>query len=177
MNVVKMRKSVVINNFLVQSSSAFVGVAYNFALSQVTDSTQLLTVFDQYRVNAIEIFLRPVAMPITATVQPIGVMYTVIDYDDSTPLTTAVYMLAYDNCIATSTVESQRRCFKPRVANALYGGSTFTSYGNERAPWIDSTSYTVPHYGLKAGVDQGNSTQLQTWSLVANVELEFRQAR
>jgi hypothetical protein len=178
MQSLPMRKSYALDNWLVQSSSAFVSSAYSFALSQITDASSLATVFDQYRVLAVEVVLRPVASDlIAATVLPTGLLYTVIDYDDTSVLTNGTLYTAYDNCIVTDTSRSQRRCFRPRVAAALYGGSTFTSYGNVPAPWIDCTSNTVPHYGIKVGIDQGNSTQLQTYSLTATVEIEFRQVR
>jgi len=173
-----MRKSFVVDQWLSQNSSSFSAATYSFQLNQITDATSLQTVFDQYRVLAMEIVLRPHATElIAATALPVGTVYTVIDYDDTSALLTGNLYTAYDNCIVTNTGTAQRRCFRPRVASALYGGTAFTSYGNIPAPWIDAASNTVPHYGMKAGVDQGASTQLNTYSLYVTVEIEFRQVR
>jgi hypothetical protein len=178
MNIVRLRKNVDFVAFLSQSSSTFISNVYNFFLGQITDVTQLAAVFDQYRVRGLECVLRPAASQgLSATVLPSGLLYTVIDYDDGTSLTPGSAYTAYDNCITTNTYSAQRRCFKPRVAKAVYSGSAFTSFSNEVAPWIDSVSTGVPHYGLKAGIEPGNSTQLQVYSLQVSVELEFRQSR
>jgi hypothetical protein len=154
------------------SSYAFV------ANASITDFTSWAAVFDQYRVLGIELFLEPSTTEalITGTA-PLGRLYTVIDYDDSSALTSISAACAYDNCISTTLNQRQRRCFAPRVALAAYGTGAFTSYTNEAAPWIDCASGAVNHYGLKAIVDTGAAGALGVWNLLVRTHVEFRAAR
>jgi hypothetical protein len=165
--------------FLAQSASIPVSVAFNGqASSLITDWSSWAAVFDQYRIVGLEIFIEPVSGTSLATsTLPSGKLYTVIDYDDSTVLATINAALAYDNCIATTSYQRQRRCFAPRIALAAYGSSAFSSYANEAAPWIDCSSGTVEHYGLKAITEAGTAGALIVWMLTCRAEVEFRAAR
>lgn len=130
--------------------------AFGFTLvSLCGDYANLVSVFDQYKIEAIEVVFRPrsnVELVGTTSTTSNGFLSTVIDYDDATNLTAMQQAQNYDNCITTSVLQPQRRCFRPRVAVAAYSGA-FTSFKNEPAGWIDAASTGVVHYGVKLAID------------------------
>jgi hypothetical protein len=147
------------------------------AATSCTDFSSLAAVFDQYRINMIEIRLTPHAPNafITST-QPVGQLYTVLDYDDATALASGAAAVAYSDCIVSPPYANQRRCFRPRVALAAYSGA-FTSYANVASPWIDASSSTVNHYGVKTWIDPGAAGALAVYDLVVRTHFEFRSTR
>jgi len=173
-------KSSNIEGWLTQSSTLFQSVAPVFTVAnQCTDFTALAGVFDQYRFVSIECTAIPRINSATggSTTAMAGQLYTVLDYDDNTVLSSVAAALAYDNCIASPAYQLQRRCFAPRIALAAYGGVSFTAYANSAAQWIDCSSSTVVHYGLKACCDAGIAAALQVWDLQIRAFIEFRATR
>jgi len=172
------RKLLASDGFIQQSSTVptYGTLTVSFA-NNCTDYTSLAAVFDQYRIMAVEVVLRAVANQSSVNAQSKGFLHTVIDYDDSTALTSLAQAQAYENCISTPVYFSQRRCFKPRVAVATYGSGAFTSFSNMEAPWIDAASSNVTHYGVKYALDIGNAGELQAWDLVVTTVFQFRASR
>jgi hypothetical protein len=173
-------KSSNIEGWLTQSSTLFQSVAPTFTVAnQCTDFTALSGVFDQYRIVAIECTAIPRINSATggSTTAMSGQLYTVLDFDDNSILGSVAAALAYENCIASPAYQVQRRCFKPRVALAAYGGVSFSAYANAAAQWIDCSSSTVVHYGLKACCDAGTTGALQIWDLQIRSHVEFRATR
>lgn len=149
-------------------------------LSFLDNVTSFTTLFDQYRFDWCECIFRPMytAQPLSALSSIIvPQLYTIIDYDDPTPLSTLSGMREYQN-LQMSELETVVRRFKPHAAMAAYTGS-FSGYGNVESPWIDCTSSTVQHYGIKWAIDAGDTgqTALQTWSVTMRVGLSFRNVR
>lgn len=162
---------------IIQSPTVGVYGTINFQLqNQVTDYGSLAAVFDQYRILAVEVVFRPQAQASAPTAASKGFLYTVLDYDDSSALTSIGQAEAYENCIATEVWQSQRRCLKPRAALAAYSG-TFVSYANVEAPWIDCTSNAVQHYGIKYAIDVGNSGSLAVFDWSIATVVQFRASR
>jgi len=146
--------------------------AKSFSMSDLTQATQLLGVFDQYRID--HIWLKIVPGVNNSATSPYGSAqwYSALDYDDaSTPGSISV-LTQYANCITTATNVAHYRHLTPHIAVAAYSG-TFTSFKNEVADWIDSGSPNVQHYGLKAAVDVTTSTQI-SFTLYATFTLSFR---
>lgn len=149
-------------------------------LSFLDNVTPFTTLFDQYRFDWCECIFRPMytAQALTALSSVIvPQLYTVIDYDDPTPLSTLNGMREYQN-LQMSELETVVRRFKPHAALAAYTGS-FSGYGNLESPWIDCASSTVQHYGVKYAIDAGDTgqTALQTWNCTMRVGVSFRNVR
>jgi hypothetical protein len=166
-------------SWLSQSASvATTGTAPVTFTQMCTDSTSLGGVFDQYRVDAVEIFLRPQANQslITGT-KPVGNLYTVLDFDDANTTISIANLEAYENCITSAVYEPQRRCFVPRLALAAYGAGAFTSYANSAPMWLDAASGSIAHFGLKAGIDVGATGALAVYDLTVRTAFSFRASR
>lgn len=125
-------------------------LAYSFALSDLPNSTEFTSLFDQYKLKQVEVVMLPSA---SATLPPNGytgtaLNMTVIDFDDATALSIPASYMQYDNCMVHPCGEVIRRVFKPKVAMAVYSGA-FTSFAEAPDVWLDVASPSTAHYGLK----------------------------
>jgi len=148
-------------------------------LSFVDQASTYTGLFDQYRFIKVEWTFRPMFEGFNfQTTDYVPVIYTVCDYDDGVNPGSTAAMREYQNCqqhqYETFTISVQPHC-----ADAVYGNSAFSSFGNVVSPWIDCTSTLVPHYGLKIGIDAGNTgqTNLQRWSMQTRLWMQFRNVR
>jgi len=134
--------------YLTASNAVATFVATYFTGSSLGQFSSLAAVFDQYKIEMIEVWLTPRMSAANGIALNFGQLHSVIDYDDATALTTIASALDYENCVFSSGDAGHYRRFVPHVAYATYSGA-FNSYGNVAAPWIDAASSTVQHYGLK----------------------------
>lgn len=162
------------------SASGTTNTASNIAasLANLDNATAFSNLFDQYRIDCMRITIRPQNNAIglvTNSTTTLADFYSVIDYDNGTALTSAAAARQYDNCLILPPAESAERIFIPRMALAAYSG-TFTSYANVEPQWIDMTSTSVIHYGLKYFIPAVTSgqTQLQTWEINVEYYVSFR---
>lgn len=121
--------------------------AYSHSLSDLPNYTEFTSLFDQYKITGIKVKCYPRTDEVVTAGSSSSFLYYAIDYDDANA-PGATDLQQYQNC---KTVRGDRPFyfyFVPRVANAVYSGSAFTSYGNTRQ-WIDAASSGVPHYGWK----------------------------
>jgi hypothetical protein len=144
------------------------------SLSQFDSATSLINVFDQYRILEVEIWITPQTSASVSSRQ--GQYFTVLDFDDSSNLTSTAQALDYPTCVTTPQSTGHYRRFKPHVAIAAYGGSAFTSFANEISPWLDTASSGIPHYGVKIAAGVSNTT-IQTFDLTVRCLLAFRSVR
>jgi len=137
------------------ASATFAGL--NFLISNLDQTSALVNVFDQYRIQCIEVWLIPQELSNTGTYGT-GLLYTVIDYDDANALTTIGQANDYTNVMVTTSNQGHYRRFVPHCAVAMFSGA-FTSYGNVAAPWIDASSTSVQHYGIKIACTAAGTAQ------------------
>jgi len=156
-------------------------LGFNFSLDQLAQYTSWTSVFDQYRIDKVQVTIRPqynaVGLFVPASVK-IPLLYSVIDYDDNTAASSLSTLKEYSNC-NISMYETVVATFQPHLAMAAYDGSVFTSYANIAGQWIDAASPTVKHYGMKLGVEGGQSGQtgLQTYDITIKYLISFRNVR
>jgi len=153
--------------------------AQSFKLSDLPDYADFTAAFDQYRIIQVDIWMVPTIMVNTTSVTNLGVLWTVIDYDDATaPGTNFIYTLQqYQNAqVHANDGKVKIRSFHPRIAVGLYSGA-FTSFGNLGAEtWIDAASPSVQYYGFKAAMSTGSGATL-TYYVAAKFIVEFRNPR
>jgi hypothetical protein len=128
----------------------------NFAVSQLDQVSSLAAVFDQYRLEKIEVWLNVAGQGLAGSGTTCK-WVSCVDYDDSNAPTTYSQVLDYQNSVQTLYDVGHYRVFTPHIAVAAYSG-TFTSYANETAPWIDFTSTGVQHFGVKAAFEQATGS-------------------
>jgi hypothetical protein len=144
------------------------GATY-FVVNNVDQITQLAAIFDQYRVDMIEVWMENFNQETTNSQ-----IISVIDYDDANSLATWGQANDYQNAVVTAAGIGHYRRFVPHVAIASYSGS-FASFTNVAAPWIDCSSLTVQHYGVKAAAQA--SSVVSTITIRPRFHLSFRNVR
>jgi len=145
-HVHRFRQEIELGTLLTTSTTLPTFGNYNFVLSSLSGVTAYTSLFDQYRVELLEIWVT--ASSISGDVGLSSRIATVIDFDDSTNLVAFSDALEYETCVDVNSSDGHYRRFVPHIAVAAYSG-VFTSFANETAPWIDVASTGVQHYGLK----------------------------
>jgi len=154
--------------------------AYQVTLNGLPDYAEFTALFDQYKIELIEINFKPVYNMQNVVSTATAVMprlLTAMDYDDVTNWTSKQQAWEYETMRETNFDKEVTRRFKPKVAKALYAG-TFNGYSVEES-WIDCNSPDVQHYGLKWCVTGGSSgqTALQQWAVKITAYLAFKYVR
>lgn len=125
-------------------ANTYLGLA--FTLSSFAGNAQYTSLFDQYRINKLEVWLEPVAPAGSTT---FAQLISAVDFDDANTPTASAQVEAHQTSLTSSGAAGHYHQWTPHCANALYGGALFNAYGNVPAPWIDSASPGVQHFGLK----------------------------
>lgn len=145
--------------------------AISVALNQFPDFVEFTSLFDEYRIEFLEFLL----VPVTGTNQG-SPIYTVLDYDDSTPLTGVAQTLEYQTLMITQPGQFHKRSLIPRVDVAIYNGIASTGYGTRAHQWIDAGSPAIPHYGLKYAAPFVSGANYQI-TVLCRAILQFRNPR
>lgn len=145
-----------------------------FQFADLDQYSAFASVFDQYKFNSIEVWIEP--QNTNTNYNNSGRYVSVIDYDDSAALSSVLQAQDYANALVSSGQSSQYRRFVPHVAIAEYAGtSPFTGFGNMVADWIDSSSATVKHFGLKIAFEPTSTAT--TYDLTFRYHISLRSIR
>jgi hypothetical protein len=140
-----------------------------FALSFFTGYTQYTALFDQYKIDEIEVWLESANQNNTiATCQ----WASCIDLDDATTPSSYDTVSMRQGALSTNILAGHYHRFKPHVAVAEYSGA-FTSFGNIPSGWIDVASPSVQHYGLKASAVSTDGV-VRNLALTVRAKISFR---
>lgn len=164
-------QSNIIRSWLTGNSAVNVGASKAFLISDLSQVSSLLSVFDQYRLMQAEVWLTP-TQTYTGNTTPTTV-YTALDYDDANVITNESAMLQYENVTVTIITDGVYRRFRPHQALATYSGA-FTSFANVVSQWNDAASTNIQHYGFKAMITPNSlapvfDLTIRTWYQFRNV--------
>jgi hypothetical protein len=163
------------------------GVA--FTLGALPSSSELTTLFDQYRISWVELDIIPEwNMAYTAFSSGNGTMggwfHSAVDYDDNAAPTASqvgiTQLAQYPSYKCLPITSHMRLAFKPRVALAAYAASAFSSYASATDQWIDCASAAVEHYGFKGVVEvsaPSSASVFANYRWVARIHVETRMVR
>jgi hypothetical protein len=131
------------------SGSTDTELNFLFSLSAITQLSGIAGYFDQFCIYAVTISATP--QPNQGAGGTYGVLCTAIDYDNNSNLGSLPSVQSFGTSEDTilNAGQSVQRFLKPCVSPALYGGSTFSSFGIGRM-WVDSASPATPHYGYRS---------------------------
>lgn len=158
-------------NWMTSSITVPTFQAHYTNLNSINNAASFAAIFDQYMIDGMEAWLIPNQNSASASSNN-GLLYSVIDLDDASALSTLAQFGEYSSCVTSMASQGHYRHFKPHVALATYNGA-FGGYGNRANVWIDAASLTVQHYGLKFGLSVCGA--VMTYDLVVRIHCRFRQ--
>lgn len=158
-------------NFLTSNTGLPTFTATAFTISQVNDFTSFSAVFDQYKIDLIEVWIEPQVTETTAAAADVGTYTTVIDVDDASAPTSNADLQSYSSVVQTKGTQSHYHRFVPSVAVAVYSG-TFTSFAATTSMWLDCGSPNIQHYGIKAA--STTAAAIQTYTIQAKLHVSWR---
>lgn len=144
----------------------------NFTVSNFAVSSSYLALFDQYKIDHLEVWLEPQFSQSTVSANT-GGFYTCIDLDDANTPGSYQDVEGHQTAISSTGQTSHYHSWKPHMAVAVYSGA-FTSFENAPANWIDSASSGVQHFGVK--VASTATAVIQRYNLYVRGLVSFRQA-
>jgi len=142
------------NSFTLSSVITQNSFNFTFALSSLRNSSDFTNLFDQYRINYVDLFFKLVTNPDgqTSTTLPstyFPTLWFVRDYDDSTPMTVADMQERQDvKRIVLRPDQINKIRVNPKFLAMSYQTLTSTGY-SPRTGFIDCVDSAVPHYALK----------------------------
>lgn len=167
--------------------------AAEFMLNQLPNYTEFTNLYDQYKITKIVCKLIPmlngngnvpVAYAQTDTVSSPsnpGLLISVLDYDDATPLSLIGDYLQYQNVRKQPAImnRTHTRVIVPRVRkNVLQGGGGDMPAMIGKPGWIDCQYANIPHYGLKLFLDTHTGGAFaQTYQLMTTFYVKFKNVR
>jgi len=155
------------------SNVSFTGRGISFSLADLPNASEFTTLFDQYKIDKIEVLMIPSVTQSTAASPMSGLTVTEVDYDDANTPASLDEMYQSENHQLHTPTSSIARSFVPSIAIAAYSGA-FTSYA-QKTGWIDCASSNVAHYGFKIGC--GICSSAYTYTINARLHLSFRGTR
>ncbi len=150
-------------------------------LSWYADSGSLTNLFDQYRIDFMELRLLPCnQMQLSSTsVEQNGICYVVADYDDASLLSSTASALNYQKLDMVLPGTKLIRRIKPRamLGTGQSGSTTNTASVATAGLWIDAANPNVLHYGFKYFIPQSSTTNLNQWRKMFVVGVSCRYQR
>jgi len=137
-----------------------------FKLNDLTQASSFQAIFDQYRIAAVEVWITTTST--TGILNPPSYC-TVVDYDDAVVPSNVSQLLQYTNCAEIPLICGSYYHFVPHATAVLNTGSGVETVP---APWINSATPAVIHYGIKvASYATATTFQIQCR---ARFHVEFR---
>lgn len=148
--------------------------AFLFRLSNVPNSSEFTSLFDQYKINAVSCTFYPQQTSIDTHIAPAVQnvrMLTAIDFNDSDPPLSVDTLRQYDNVEVHGTTEQ----FTVYIANPKFADTT----GSLRTGYINTSSPSTVHYGLKYACEPlaPGSTGTYTYRVETVYYFSFKNAK
>jgi hypothetical protein len=165
--------------YMTQSNSSFTSFGLALTSNQINQFSSFAAIFDQYKVTEIEVWILPRhTNPLSvASAANVGLLYSVIDYDNTGSTATALACEQYSNCVVSPSYQGHYRKFRPHIAIANYAGS-FSGYSNEPMGWVDTSTSTTQMYAIAGGVSPSDATtDEQVYDFILRLHVEFRNTK
>jgi len=154
----------------------------NYQLDQFSGYAAYASVFDQYKIDKVEVRFIPKCISNDLTVMAaagtknVPCLYTCIDHDDSNTPANIAEIMENNSCIVVAPMKEHKRTFKPMIAKAAYSSGAFTGYSASEPDWLDCASDDIEHYGLKWAMDGGgvSQTTFQIYDIFISAWVSFR---
>ncbi len=155
--------------FLVSSTSVDTTGSLQFTLGDLPGTSDVTSLFDVYRIVAIEVWIIPRFSTNTDRSFNPGLLGTAVDYDGGT----ATYddLAQYPNAMISSGLDGHYRSWAPGVLTTSAASNVILT----TSPWIDCANTSIAHHGLNYAI---NPTSLAlTFDRIDRYHLEFKRVR
>lgn len=131
--------------------------AWQFNLGNLPAPSEFTNLFDRYMITYVKlyVYLRVTPDAAASNVAHYPMMYVVRDYDD-TNSPTAISELFQHAKVQRQIIRPDRPAtikLKPATLGLTYNSAVTSTYVPKWRQWIDMANTTVPHYGLKYGLE------------------------
>jgi len=161
-------------NWLASSTLLEVDQAFYYQITTLPNFASFSTIFDQYRIRQIELWLIPRRSIVSSSAgaNP-GLLCSAIDLDDAGAVSFSS-LQEYESAIVSHSIDGHYRKFVPHCAITAYAGG-FANFINEPSPWIDVNSSGVEHYGCKFAITR--TSDVVDFDLRIRIDVEFKTVR
>jgi hypothetical protein len=122
------------------------------ALSGLPSYTDFTGLYDSYKIVQIDAEFVPTIVVNDATCKNIPTLHVVIDFDNAATPGSENTLLQYENCETVCFNKVYKRSWQPCIDLAAYNsGFTGTTSIPSTKNWLDCSSPSINHYGLKYG--------------------------
>lgn len=182
-------ESLTISTNAAGSGPGFATKELTFSLDKVTQYAELSAMYDQYKINFVEIYMSwsPQMLPIAhvgtdqkpehraGIIPPCLKIYHIADYDDADPLTLNQFKERAKTKLTILKPQQRKKIVvKPAVLSQIYETLTSTGYAPKWNVKLDTNDANVPHYAYKFGIVRPeDATEAQNVILGA-VDFEIR---
>lgn len=143
-------------------------MAYFFKLSDVVNSGEFTSLYDQYKITRVNCRFVPRSTSQNLSTNGRGYFMSVIDLDDASIGSVTIDALnQYQTKRETSMTSVHSRTLYPAMSAPLYQAGAAFAYGPKKG-WVDSAYPDVQHYGLKFLVYNPNPD-----AIIYNVTVKF----
>lgn len=146
-----------------------------FKLSDLSEASSYSALYDQYKINSIQIDFIPVMMP--QGVGPYQPLIYVFDYDDNANATTQQQLLDFANSVIVPSGARSSRVLKPRTLSSLYDGATTQVSGVMSSQWINTDFASIAHYALKYMIPLSSAGIQSSWIVYYKYSVSFKNIR
>lgn len=160
-------------------------LSYTFKLDNVVNPQDFTNLYDQYRINKVQLMLEPLwdQAGNGSGLNQNRRIRVVHDYNDANPLTQEDDYLEYSNC--KSYFPWSKRGIKitlyPKIANIVEnagGAATAFTTMNSNRVWLNIADDEVPHFGLKIFVPGSMApVDLQMFTVRAKFWLSMKNSK
>lgn len=164
------------------------GAAFNFLLTQVSHHGELVSLYDAYRIDKIELWFdyTPDVQNVLGRIENYPKMWIKRDYDDITvPTLDVMEQSNQAECLRFTADRTTIGPYyiTPAVSSVVYdptaGSPAFTAAGQKWRQWLDTgiNGRAVPHYGVKMVAQGIPSQNLGSITVRVRFHLSFKNVR
>jgi hypothetical protein len=156
------------------STGGEINSALVFEANQIDNFNNFSSIFDQYRVDLLEVWIVPQLPVVTQSANRGGVSISVVDFTDGNTATVAV-LQEYESALVSHTGSGHYRRFTPHVNVTAYAGGS-AEFINVTAPWVDCAFPDVEFHAVKFSTTATSGAAVP-YDLFLRAHISFRQVR
>lgn len=160
-------------------------LVYTFKLDNVVNASEFTSMYDQYRINKVVLYLEPQFTSNGQFYNNLNIfskkLRVIHDYNDANPLTQEDDYLEYANCKTYMATRNIRITLYPKIANNVENvdGGVAQTLMNSNRVWLNTAQDEVPHFGIKIFVpeDISNIENVSLFTVRAKMWLSMKNTK